>query len=140
MREKLRQLVVVLLVFTSMYSTVLHWRSTVNLDRGANAIAAWEARLQPVREALPVKRGVIGFVADWDVQGIEYNSGDQEVEFMLTQYILAPLILVRGAVADWNVAILSKGAFATWEPSNRGKFEIIPLGHRVYLLRRQAAP
>jgi hypothetical protein len=140
MYERIKQFAVVLLALTSLYSTVLHWHSTINLDRGAKAIDAWEARLHSVRETLPVKRGIIGFVGDSNVPGIEYNSGDQETEFILTQYTLAPLILVPGTVADWNLAILGKVAFEKWQQSNQGNFEIISLGHQVYLFHKRAQP
>lgn len=136
MRIRAKQLLVLLLAFSSLYSTVEHWRSTINFDRGAAAMEAWEARIQPVKEALPIERGVIGFVGEWDVPGVAFSAGDQETEFILTQYTLAPLILVRGTVAEWNVAILSKTAYEKWQATKTGDFEVIPLGHQVYLLRR----
>lgn len=137
MQEKARKLIVIFLVCTSLYATFLHWRSTIDLDRGAEALDQWEAQFQPVREALPVKRGVIGFVDDSDVPGIEYDPGDQETEFILTQYALAPLILVKGAVADWNVAILSREAVRLWKETNKGEFDVIHIKNNIYLLYRR---
>ena len=131
-----KQFLVLLLAFTSLYSTIVHWRSTIDFDRGAKAMAAWEARLQPVREALPVQRGVIGFIGEWDVPGVEFSAGDQETEFILTQYTLAPLILARGAAAEWNLAILSKAAYEKWQETKTENFEVISLGHQVYLFHR----
>ena len=138
MQIKIQKLAVILLVLTSLYSIVLHWCSTIGIDKGSEALDTWEDHLQPVRDALPIKRGVIGFVGEWDVPGIESAFMDQESEYLLTQYALAPLILVRGAVAEWNIAILNRGAFAIWEQSNQGKFEVIPFKHNIYLLHREA--
>jgi hypothetical protein len=140
MQKTVKMLAVILLVVTSLYSVALHWHSTIGLERGAEAIDKWESRLQPVREALPLQRGVIGFVGDWDVPGVDYSFADQETEFMLTQYALAPLILVKGPVADWNVAILSRDDLEIWMISNGEHFEVIPFKHNIYLLHRRAGP
>lgn len=137
MQMKIQRLAVFLMLITSSYSIILHSLSTVNVDKGSEALEAWEARLQPVRDALPIKRGVIGFVGEWDVPGVESAFMDQESEYLLTQYALAPLILVRGAEAEWNVAILNKTAFTLWEQSNQGRFKVIHQGHNVYLLHRE---
>lgn len=136
MHERLRKLAVILLVLTSLYSMFLHWRSTMNMDRGSAALESWDAEFQIVREALPVESGTIGFVSDWDVPGIEYDFGDQETEYILTQYALAPLVLVKGPVAEWNVGILSREALKIWKETNKGKFEVIPIRKNIYLLKR----
>ncbi len=41
--------------------------------------------------------GVIGYLADWDIPNAKYGSSDQEVEFLLAQYTVAPVVLERGA-------------------------------------------
>lgn len=136
MRSFLQKTAVILLVIASLYSLARYWDSTIDLEMGAQALAAWEARLEPARRALPIQRGVIGYVGEWDVPGVEYNFWDQEGEYLLAQYTLAPFILVKGAQAEWNVAVLSNRAFEIWEQSNQGKFDIIRLKHNVYLLHR----
>jgi hypothetical protein len=47
--------------------------------------------------------GIAGYLADWDIPGNTYGSSDQTVEYLLTQYSLAPLTLQRGA--DFPVVI-----------------------------------
>jgi hypothetical protein len=136
LRASLSRAAVLLLVCISLYSLIRNWRSTVGLELGAEALSTWEARLEPARAALPVTRGVVGYVAEWDVPGFEYGYHDLEAEFFLTQYTLAPLILVKGALAEWNVAVLPPEAFAAWERSNGEDFEIRRLEHNVYILHR----
>jgi hypothetical protein len=138
-----RKAAVVLLVLTSLVSLVGHWRYTMSLntkDAGSEALDIWEARLEPARHTLPVERGMIGFLGEWDVAGMEFSPIDQEAEFLLSQYSLAPFILVRGPRAEWNVAVLSPKAYKTWEQSNQGDFEVIALRHNVYLLHRLKNP
>lgn len=132
-----QKLMVVLLIVASLRSGFRQWQSTINIDKGSSALEKWEERLKPVRETLPIKRGVIGFVSEWNIPGLEHSFADQETEFILTQYALAPLILVNGPVAEWNVAILNNKALKMWEEANPGQFEIIPLKHGVYLLHRR---
>jgi hypothetical protein len=139
MRLDLRYAAIVLLALTSLAAPAVQWQSTrsMNLeDTGSLALDGWEQRLEPVRRNLPLKQGVIGYVADWDVPGIEYSPGDQEAEFLLSQYSLAPLVLVRGAQAEWNVGVFSPQAFQAWQAANQDRFEIISLRRNVYLLHR----
>ncbi len=140
MIRSVRKFFVVLFVLASLFTIIQYWRGTIGLDNGGGAIDAWEARLAPVKTALPIKRGAIGYVGEWDVPGISYAYWDQESEYLLAQYSLAPLILEKGAVEEWNVAVLNRPAFEAWQKANAGKFEIIPLKHNVYLFHRLANP
>jgi hypothetical protein len=78
-------------------------------------------------------------VGEWDVAGLEYGYWDQSTEYLLAQYALAPLILVRGAQAEWTVVILNQEAFEDWQRANPGQFEITSLKHNVHLLHRKSA-
>jgi hypothetical protein len=140
MRNLLQRCAILFLIAASLSSIATHWQSTRNIEKGSEALDRWEAQLQPAREALPIKRGILGYVGEWDVPGTDYEFLDQETEFILTQYALAPLILVRGPVAEWNIAILNREAFQEWEADNRGVFEITHLGRNIYLLRKLGNP
>jgi hypothetical protein len=136
----LRKMLVVVLVAAAMFSTVRYWASTRHLDRGGDALEGWEARIGPARERLPIRRGTIGYVGEWDVPGVPYAFWDQESEFLLSQYTLAPLVLKKGAAAEWNVAVLSPKPYAAWKRLYGGKFTVMDVGHGVYILHRADAP
>jgi len=136
MQAGLKRTMVVMLVAAALFSVVQQWLSTLHADRGGEAIATWEARLVPARKVLPLDRGVIGYVGDWDVPGIPYALWDQESEYLLTQYALAPLILKKGMVAEWNVAVLKPKTFAAWQAAYGTQFEVLPVGRSVYVLHR----
>ena len=80
---------------------------------------------------------MIGYLGEWDVPGIGYEPNDQHAEYLLAQYALAPLILQRGATAEWNAAVLGPKAFAAFQQAHPGEFEISDLGHNVYILHRR---
>lgn len=132
----LRRGALLVLVLTALFSAFHFWRSTLVRDQGGEAIVAFEKRLEPAREAIPFQRGVIGYLGEWDVPGIGTEFRDQQVEFLLAQYTLAPLILQRGAQAEWTVAVLGPPALQAWQKTHPGEFEIIPLGRGVYILHR----
>ena len=55
---------------------------------------------------------------------------------MLTQYVLAPIVIVKGTAQEWNIANLDRPAFDLWSKSNQGQFEVIPYKGGLYLLHR----
>lgn len=136
--SKLGKFLVIALAVVSLASSVNFWHSTRSLDKGSEAIERWEFILAPVRDRLPIQRGVIGYVGEWDIVGSdnEYEDWDQMAEYLLTQYVLAPLIVKRGAVAEWNVAVLTPASMQAWQQAHEGEFRVIPLKHNVYILRK----
>ena len=136
MQAGLKRAMVVILVAAGLFSAVQQWLSTLHADRGGEAIATWEARLVPARKVLPFDRGVIGYVGDWDVPGVSYALWDQESEYLLTQYALAPLVLKKRIVTEWNVAVLKPKTFAAWQAVYGTQFEVFSVGRNVYVLHR----
>jgi hypothetical protein len=90
------------LIGISFYSAILTFRTTskeaAEMD-GDEMVTAWEKRLRKLRLILP-DHGVIGYLADWDIPDYQYGDKDQEVEFILAQYTVAPLVLERGINHD----------------------------------------
>jgi len=137
MRTNLRKTAIILLVFACLYQAIRQWQTTIDMDSGAAALTAWENRFDAVKEVIPIKRGIVGYLGEWDVPGAEYESSDQRAEFLLTQYALAPLILVRGTDAEWNIAVLNSTAFTSWESNHHGKYQIYPLRNNIYVLQKK---
>lgn len=94
--------VIALLLGLSL-SSVLNEYQTVSADAktvsGDDMVTAWDKRLRKVRSILP-EYGVIGYLADWDIPDKAYAPKDQDVEFLLAQYTVAPVVLERGANHD----------------------------------------
>lgn len=135
--SRIQKISVVLLALLCLFTAVSFWRETLGTEKGGRSIATWEKRLEPVRKALPFKQGVVGYVADWDVPGVNYAMGDMEAEFGIVQYTLAPLIVRRGAAAEWNVAVITPPTLSLWQQAHPEEFEVYDLGHNVYLFHRR---
>ena len=87
-----------------------------------------------LRESLPVNRGVVGYISEEDVAGLEYEYWDNETEFLLTQYALAPLIFKKGLSAEWNVVVLKNEDLVKWLAANPGTYEIIKIKSKFHIL------
>ncbi len=124
------------LISAGLVSAFNYWRSVPEVQMHTDAATLWESRMTRIREKLPIQRGTVGYIADWDVPGISYAYWDQEGEYMLTQYTLAPLILRRGAADEWNVAVFSEEALAGWQAMHPGEFEITHSRFDVYILHK----
>lgn len=96
--------------------------------------------MQLVREALPIERGLVGYISEEDVENVEFAYWDIETEFLLTQYALAPLIVKKGLAAEWNVVALKDDDLKKWLQSNSGDYEIIKIKGKFSVLHDLGNP
>jgi hypothetical protein len=133
----LRRIFLGLIAAASLYASLQNLSSTAELGSiSEDPVAQWELRFGRLKGELPFVRGVVGYISDSDVPGAAFDAANDEGEYILTQYALAPIIIVRGADQEWNVANLSQEAFDLWSARDGGGFEISPLGSGLYLLSR----
>ena len=129
--------IVILIVAASLYASVQNLLATRSLGSVSDdPVADWEKRFASIRKEIPFERGVIGYISDADVPGASYDAANDEGEYVLTQYVLAPVIIKRGTAQEWNVANLDKPAFELWSKANGGQFEVTPFKGGLYLLHR----
>jgi hypothetical protein len=137
LRLRVGQLLIALIVLLSLYSSIsyLIWTQsagTVDFDH----VADWDARFTPVKEALPIQRGTLGYIADWDIPGADFAPSDQDAEFILTQFSFAPFILVRGVDQEWIIGSLSPRSYETWVQIRDGEYKDYKFKGNVYLFHR----
>jgi len=137
LRLRAQQLLLGLIMLISLYSSIryLIWTQsagTISFDQVAN----WEARFASVKETLPIQRGTLGYIADWDIPGADFDPSDQDAEYILTQYAFAPFILVRGADHEWIVGSLSPHSYESWVQTRVGKYKDYKFKGNVYLFHR----
>jgi hypothetical protein len=133
----LQRLLLGVIAAASLYASARNLSSTADLGSITDdPVADWEVRFEPLRERLPFVRGVVGYISDADVPGATYDSADDLGEYVLTQYALAPIIIVRGPDQEWNVANLSAEAYDLWSGQEHPEFDIQPLGSGLHLLHR----
>jgi hypothetical protein len=133
----LQRAVIVLIVLASLYASIRNLIATKDLGSFTDdPVADWEVRFGPIKEQLPFKRGVVGYISDSNVPGAAFNAANDEGEYVLAQYVLAPIIIVRGTDQEWNIGNLDKPAFDIWSRSNQGQFEVISFKDKLYLFHR----
>lgn len=145
MKVTLKQILVVLFILINFLSIIQLGISSTNIpDRGAATLDRWEAQMKLVKNALPINRGIVGYISEQDIPGADYGYWDTETEFLLTQYALAPLILKKGLSAEWNVVVLNNKNLAIWEAylqeTYQGKYEIITIKGIVRIFHKVDNP
>ncbi len=129
--------IIALIILASLYASILNLISTKGLGSiHDDPVADWEKRFVPLKARLPFKTGVVGYISDSSVPGANYNAANDEGEYVLTQYTLTPIIIVKGTAQEWNIANLSRSAYELWSNSPQDEFEVIPFKDGLYLLHR----
>ena len=141
LRLQLQRILLAFLTLAGLYSSIQYFvwtftAGTIDFDPVAN----WETRFAPVRAALPIQRGMLGYVADWDIPGADFDQSDQDAEFILTQYAFSPLILRRSADYEWIVGSLRPASYKKWVEIRQGQYEDYAFKGNVYLFHRLDLP
>lgn len=102
----------------------------------SEVIAAWNERLEKLIEPIPFERGFVGYLSNKDIPGANFESNDAEGEFVLTQYAIAPLILVRGTEQEWVILNLDPETLKKWREENKDQFEVVRSGGGMTLAHR----
>jgi hypothetical protein len=135
----LQRLFLVLLVAVSLAASVRNLLATRSLGSVSDdPVADWEKRFAPIKQRLPFERGLVGYISDSSIPGMAYDAANDEGEYVLTQYVMAPVIIVKGTEQEWVIANLDKQGFLQWDRANQGKFEVTAYKSGIYLLHRVA--
>jgi hypothetical protein len=126
-----------LLIASSISSVTRGYaRASELVDTDGPFFVEWEKRFEPIKEELPLTRGVIGYAADWDVPGVIYDPANSEAEHILTQFTLAPVIVSRDTSHEWIIANMNAKDFEAWFALQEGEFLVTKYKYNLYLLRR----
>jgi hypothetical protein len=121
-------------------NNAIHARSRSEQERSSiDTVSKWEARIHRVLAHLPSDIQEIGYVADWDIPGMEYDLVDQETEYTLTQYALAPRMVQPGLNHEWIVGNFTSPNFRDWLDKNLSSYEIIEVGFGIYLIHNTSS-
>ncbi len=133
----LQRVLLGLLVATCLYASVRNLVATKDLGSVTDdPVADWEKRFEPLKERLPFRRGLVGYISNSSIPGAKFDPANDEGEYVLTQYVMAPIIIVKGTGQEWNIANLDRQAFDLWNKSHQGQFEVTALKDGLYLLHR----
>jgi hypothetical protein len=133
----LQRLLLLIIMAASLYASIQNLISTRDLGSVTDdPVADWEKRFIPLKDHLPFQRGAVGYISDSSVPGASYDAANDEGEYVLTQYVMAPIIIVKGTGQEWNIANLDRQAFELWNKSNQGRFDVTAFKGGLYLLHR----
>ena len=96
----------------------------------------WEKRFDPIKDNLPFRYGVIGYVADWDMPGVKYDPADTEAEHVLTQYTMAPIVVSRNTSHEWIIVNLNAADFDAWIAMQEEEYVVTKYKYNLYLVHR----
>ena len=139
-RRFIRIAAVIGLVLFSLYATVqnglfvrqLSEKDSSKLDQVSN----WETRLKPVLSHLPPDVTILGYVADWDLPDVQYNLVDQDQEYVLTQYALAPRMIEPGIEYEWIIGNFVEPSYRVWLDAKVGHYKLFQFGKGIFLIHR----
>jgi hypothetical protein len=133
----LRRGVLILILAGSLYASIQNLVSTKTLGSTTDdPVADWERRFGPLKRQLPFVRGAVGYISDSSIPGITTDLANDQGEYVLTQYVMAPIIIVKGTDQEWTIGNLSPQAFRTWSQSNLAQYEVRAFTGGLYLLHR----
>jgi hypothetical protein len=101
-----------------------------------NPVDKWQKRMDRVRNTIPEGITTIGYAADWDLPGVQYNAVDQDAEYMITQYSLAPIQVVPGLDQEWVIGNFTNEDFKNWLDDQLSSYQIKDLGFGIYVIHR----
>jgi hypothetical protein len=70
-----------------------------------DGLTVWMGRMERVGRDLPAQ-GAIGYLSERDFSGLKFDPIDQDEEFAMTQYAIAPRILVEGGLLNYVIVNL----------------------------------
>jgi hypothetical protein len=123
-----------------MVEIFVGWKNFQDIAATENAagepVAEWERRFAPLKKIMPFSQGTVGYVSDSPVTGIDYYNPNDQIEYTLTQYVMAPVVVRKGIDHEWIIGNFSKQGYEAWIRANPGRYEITSLNYGVYLIHR----
>ncbi len=132
-----RRGMLILILLGSLYASFQNLLSIPSLGNpNDDPVADWERRFAPLKKELPFVRGFVGYISDSSVPGINTDLANDAGEYVLTQYVMAPIIIIKGTDEEWNIGNLSPQAYRSWSLMNQGKFDVRAFTGGLYLMHR----
>ncbi len=138
MRNKiLQKIILALLVLLGIKTGIQGFISTINMPSPDVSVANWDERAAALKESIPFERGMVGYISDIDIPGVEYDRQNLVGEFTLTQFAIAPIVLIQGSDdEEWNILSLTPQAYEIWSAENAQNYEVIKFGGKFYLAHK----
>lgn len=135
----IKKLAIAILILISAYSSlsflvvsIQAWNPRLITHDG---VYDWDAHLARLRSDLPEEVHRVGYISNADVLP-KYDPADDETEYVLTQYALAPVVVTRGSQAQWIIVNLKPKDYQAWVASQPSNVRVKEYGPGLYLVHR----
>jgi hypothetical protein len=135
----IKKIALVLFILISVYSSVTYlianiqaWNPVLITNDG---VYDWDTRLSALRDDLPPDVKVVGYISDWDVLP-KYNYPNNETEYVLTQYTMAPVVVARGSDREWVIVNLAPKDFEAWSAAQPSDLDVIKYPNGLFLVHK----
>ncbi len=135
-KKYLQRIILVVIALLGVKTGLESFVSTVNMRSNDMSVANWDERISNLTALIPFERGFIGYISNADIPGAAFDEDDASGEYILTQFAVAPIILIRGTDQEWNILNLDPKAYEKWYQANANDFEVVNFGGGVYLVRK----
>ena len=136
MKKVLQKIILVVIALLGIKTSVQGFISTINMPSHDVSVANWDERVSTLIAPVPFERGFIGYISNADVPGAAFDKNDTSGEYILTQFAVAPIIIIRGTDQEWNILNLDPKAYEKWHQTNANEFEIVNFGGGMYLVHK----
>lgn len=138
--RNLRAIAMISLVLYSIFAAVTNGLAAhsrwIRDSQASDSVSKWEKRVKPALDHIPGDITELGYVADWDIPDSGYDIIDQDNEYTLTQYALAPRIVEPGSDHEWIIGNFTDKDFQKWLDKNLSPYKIIEIGFGIYVIHR----
>jgi hypothetical protein len=135
-KKVLQRIVLIVIALLGIKTGVQNFVSTVNIHSNDKAVENWDERISNLIAPIPFKRGLIGYISNADIPGAAFNKADDSGEYILTQFAVAPYIIIRGTGQEWNILNLDPNAYEKWRQANANDFKVVNFGGGMYLVHK----
>jgi len=136
LRKYLQRIILIVIALLGVKTGIEGFLSTLTMHSNDASVINWDERLSNLIAPVPFERGLIGYISNADIPGAAFDEDDVFGEYILTQFAVAPLILVQGTDQEWNILNLDPVTYETWNQINANQFEVVGFGGGVYLVRK----
>lgn len=135
-KKVLQRIILIVIALLGIKTSIQGFISTINMPSHDISVSNWDERVSNLTASIPFERGVIGYISNADIPGAPFDGADTAGEYILTQYAVAPIIIIRGTDQEWNILNLDPKAYEKWDQANANDFEVVDFRGGMYLVRR----
>ena len=135
-KKILQGIILIVITLLGIKTSIQGFISTINMPSHDTSVSNWDERVSALTASIPFERGFIGYISNADIPGAVFDDADVAGEYTLTQFAVAPIIIIRGTDQEWNILNLDPKAFEKWYQANGNDFELVDFGGGMYLVRK----